>query len=745
MTLQYTPLLIPLLVSAAGGFGLGLYAWKHRRGREGVATFALLNFVAGTGALGDALRWMSTDVWWQYFWALCRRPAVEILPVVVVVFVAQYIGRGGSLSRRILVLLSVIPAIGIALALTNPWHGLIYFNIRQTEWDGLATLVYDRGPWSGIAPVYNYLLGLGGFALIVMAWVRSPSRHRGQILLLFGALLIPQAANVFHVLRPSPVDLTPMAMMLSFALLAWAIFRHRFLDMIPAAWHAIIEKMSDAMLVLDQGHRLVDLNPAAQRLLGRSGTAAVGLPVAEVLPESIPALAAAIAGTELRESEIALDGRDYELRLSPVRNKDGAVTGRVLLLHDITEQKRTRERLRQSVETSQVILESIEDGYYEIDLIGNMVATTDVTARIGGLASKEEAVGRNFAEFTDAASAQRLMSTFNRIYRTGEAMKDIEYPFTTPAGVAKSIEMSATVKRDATGKPIGFRGMLRDVTERRRAAEELARAKRTAEDASQAKGAFLATVSHELRTPLTSVLGFAKLIKRRMGETVRPGLATAEQKVQRALTQVSENVEIIVAEGERLTTLINEVLDLAKIESGKVEWRMQPVAVGEIIQRAIAATTSLSEAKGLQIKTEIEETLPTVIADPDRLIQVVINLLSNAIKFTDKGAITCRARRVDGAIEVSVTDTGTGIAPEDQSNVFEQFVQVGDTLTDKPTGTGLGLPICKQIVEHHGGRIWVESAIGHGSTFAFTLPCPKRAQLDSPGHRPGNGQVDSKP
>jgi PAS domain S-box-containing protein len=351
-----------------------------------------------------------------------------------------------------------------------------------------------------------------------------------------------------------------------------------------------------------------------------------------------------------------------------------------------------------------------------------MIATTDVTARIGGLASKEEAIGRSFAEFTDAVSAQRLIDTFNRIYRTGEAMNEIEYPFTTPGGVRKSIEMSATLARDAAGQPIGFHGILRDVTDRKRAEAELQQAKRVAEDASQAKGAFLATVSHELRTPLTSVLGFAKLIKRRLGETVLPGLAATGPKVQRALAQVRDNVDIIVTEGERLTALINDVLDLAKIESGKVEWHMQPVAVSDIVQRAVAATTSLSSAKTLDVKMQIDDALPIVVADPDRLIQVLINLLSNAIKFTDHGAINCQARRVDGGIEVTVSDTGMGISPEDQPKVFEQFVQVGDTLTDKPKGTGLGLPICKQIVEHHGGRIWVESEIGKGSTFAFTLP-----------------------
>ncbi len=164
------------------------------------------------------------------------------------------------------------------------------------------------------------------------------------------------------------------------------------------------------------------------------------------------------------------------------------------------------------------------------------------------------------------------------------------------------------------------------------------------------------------------------------------------------------------------------MLDLAKIEAGKFTWNMASVTVSDVIERATAATASLFEAKKLNLLRSIEPDLPTITGDQDRLIQVVINLISNAVKFTDAGSITCAVRQQGGELIVSVTDSGIGIAPADQPKVFERFKQVGDTLTDKPKGTGLGLPICKEIVEYHGGRIWVESEPGKGSTFSFTLP-----------------------
>ncbi|MGB5386123.1 MAG: response regulator, partial [Eudoraea sp.] len=252
--------------------------------------------------------------------------------------------------------------------------------------------------------------------------------------------------------------------------------------------------------------------------------------------------------------------------------------------------------------------------------------------------------------------------------------------------------------------------------------EEAKEAKAKAEDANEAKSAFLSTVSHELRTPLTSVLGFAKIIRKRLEEKIFPAVKVEDQKIKKSMKQVSENLNVVVSEGERLTNLINDVLDLAKIESGRMEWNKKPIFLQDVISRAIASTSSLFEEKGLSLKKKVSEDLPVVSADEDKLIQVVINLLSNAVKFTDKGSVVLEASLDNGQILVEVQDTGIGIAEEDRHKIFERFRQAGDTLTDKPKGTGLGLPICREIIEHHGGIIWMKSTAGVGSTFFFTIP-----------------------
>jgi PAS domain S-box-containing protein len=274
--------------------------------------------------------------------------------------------------------------------------------------------------------------------------------------------------------------------------------------------------------------------------------------------------------------------------------------------------------------------------------------------------------------------------------------------------VATGIHKDSFETEDVHEKGIGSVILIRDIT----AEKEI----------DQMKTDFISTVSHELRTPLTSVLGFTEIIEKRLEENVFPLIKPMDQGVIATIKRIRNNIKIILSEGERLTALINDVLDISKLEAGKVEWKMEKIHVQDLIEHARFATSSLFEQKKLEFRQYIEPRLPEIVGDRDRLIQVLINLFSNAVKFTEQGHILCQATKSDNEVLVSITDTGFGITEEDLTSVFEKFKQAGDTLTDKPRGTGLGLPICRQIIEYHGGKIWAESHPGKGSMFSFTLP-----------------------
>lgn len=245
------------------------------------------------------------------------------------------------------------------------------------------------------------------------------------------------------------------------------------------------------------------------------------------------------------------------------------------------------------------------------------------------------------------------------------------------------------------------------------------------------KNDFLATVSHELRTPLTSVLGFSSLIESKLDSAVIPAVPDSDKKATKALKTVRANISIIISESERLTALINDVLDIHKMEENRVEWNFQPIEPGLIMERAIATVMPLATEKSITIVRDFSECMGEIMLDRDRIIQVIINLISNAVKFTDAGHIRCSASIVEDVFNVSILDTGSGIPEAEQKRVFEKFIQVGDILTSKPKGTGLGLSICQQIIERHQGKIWVESEWGKGSCFSFSIPVAQRTSSPS--------------
>ncbi len=259
-----------------------------------------------------------------------------------------------------------------------------------------------------------------------------------------------------------------------------------------------------------------------------------------------------------------------------------------------------------------------------------------------------------------------------------------------------------------------------EIVERQIIENELRESNERLKEIDKLKTDFLSTISHELRTPLTSILGFSKIITKKLNSIIPDVFINKDKKFKKNFNQILENISIITSEGDRLTWLINDVLDIAKMEAGKVDWRSQQVNMGDLLERAIVAINALFEQKHLIVQKEIQSDLPRIVGDADRLIQVCINLISNAIKFTTKGKIICRVVQEGDNIITSIIDEGVGIPQEDCEKIFEKFKQAKNN-SNSITGTGLGLSICKQIIEHHKGKIWVESEINIGSTFSFSL------------------------
>jgi Na+/proline symporter/nitrogen-specific signal transduction histidine kinase len=279
---------------------------------------------------------------------------------------------------------------------------------------------------------------------------------------------------------------------------------------------------------------------------------------------------------------------------------------------------------------------------------------------------------------------------------------------------------------DEASQVIAYSKQLEDKSRALEAATaELRAANARLQELDRLKDDFISTVTHELRTPLTSIRSMAEILQ------AKPHLEPERR---------AQFVSVIVKESERLTRLINQVLDLAKLESGAADWHSVEVSLPALIDEAAASTAAVFKERGVSLSLRWPDEVPTLRSDRDRLMQVLLNLLSNAVKFcpAGRGEVRVQVQVRSDELQVDVADNGIGIDAGHHESIFEKFRQVGDTLTDRPQGTGLGLPISRQIIQRLGGRLWVQSAAGQGATFSFTLPRsaprePQRARGDVQG------------
>jgi len=445
--------------------------------------------------------------------------------------------------------------------------------------------------------------------------------------------------------------------------------------------------------------------------------------------------------------EISIVRKDGKIRHLSVSRKEVVWSGEAqfqTLYQDITERKQAEEKLKESESFLNDIIEQSPFSTYISDDEGTNIRQNQACRELFGIERDEEVIGKYNMFKDEEARRQGFMPLIEEVFSKGKTVNlVIDYDFQkvkhvkVPKAAHKLLDITIFPIKDANGKVTNAVVQHKDITEREQAEEELRKhrehleelvkertrqleeAVQAAEVATRAKSDFLASMSHELRTPLNAVIGFSQVLQ--------------EQYFGKLNEKQAEYVTDILESGQHLLSLINDILDLSKIEAGKLKLELSGVKIKDLLEGSLVMIKEKALAHGIKLDIDTTADLEglEIMADERRLKQVMFNLLSNAAKFTpDGGAIRVEGRKEGKELLISVSDTGVGLAPKEQERVFEEFYQATGGIKGKTPGTGLGLPLTRNIVEMHGGRIWMESeGLGKGSRSTFTLPIGGPARL----------------
>jgi PAS domain S-box-containing protein len=393
------------------------------------------------------------------------------------------------------------------------------------------------------------------------------------------------------------------------------------------------------------------------------------------------------------------------------------------ILTNITVHKEAESALALERYLLKTLMDNLPDSIYFKDLQSRFIRVNHALARRHNIKDPADSIGKTDSDYFFPEHAEQAFADEQRIIRSGEPLMDVVEKETWSDGRETWVSTTKMPLRNQQGEVVGTFGVSRDITMRVQAEHALQRAKEAAEAANRAKSEFLANMSHEIRTPMNGVIG--------MTELALDTELTREQRDYLNMAKLS---------AESLLSVINDILDFSKIEARKLELEAVPFQLHDKVGDTVKALALRAQQKGLELACHIPaEVLDTLIGDPGRLRQVLVNLVGNAIKFTERGEVVVdvavdEKTEQQAVLHFAVSDTGIGIPEEEQGRIFEAFTQVDPSRTKKYGGTGLGLTISAQLVAMMGGRIWVESTVGKGSTFHFTarLQVPKDAPQAPP-------------
>ena len=716
MDFQYNPFFIPLVIAGAACVAFALIAW-NRPSQPGSKAFFLLCLAMSSWSIEYALELGSPDLTAKLFWAKLQFASIALIPVFWLVFVLQYTGRTDGIFYRNKILLLIIPLITLLLTATNSFHGLMIRHVILETRETYSILIRKFGPWFWLHAVYCYLLVFSGTIVLIHSVVRFPNRYRGQSIAITVAALAPLAGNAVYLLGLSPfpsIDLAPFIFALSCMAFTWSAFRGRFLDIMPIAYDKIVKSMSDSVLILDNENKILDMNSAAQTVLGKKANAVIDQPVEKILAPW-PRLVNHFKTKSEKNEEIAIDTRQrrryFDLLISPVY-VNRYLAGRLAVFRDITKRKQFENAVRESEERFRSAFHQALMGIALLSLEGKFLAVNAYLCDMIGY-PEEELLKMQVQDAFHTDDLKPAMRQLGELLDGQVSELLMENRFTRKDGEIIWGKTSTSILRDPEGNPVSIIAHIQNITEAKRMEEEKQRLEKQTRSVQrlEAIGTLAGGIAHDFNNILMSIQGSVSVLRMR---------TDANHSNQKKLL----NIEEYVNTGASLT---RQLLGFAR--SGKYE--VKTIRLNDIIQKT--SQMFARTRKEVRVTTRLEKDLWRIRADESQIEQILLNLYVNASQaMADGGTLYLDTANVlldetylkpfrvkpGRYVKVIVTDTGVGMDASTQERIFEPFF----TTKEMGRGTGLGLASVYGIIKNHHGYINVYSEEGVGTTFNIYFP-----------------------
>jgi signal transduction histidine kinase len=689
------------LATSLVSFFVAVLAWQ-RRSVKSSRELAWLMIAAGIGAFWIIFETAAHTMTEKIFWSKLEYIGGVTTPVLFLIFVLRFTGKDKFISVKNILFLFVVPAITLALTLTNEKHRLIWTGFSAiSAKTNLMEYEHGIGFWIGYI-AYTYLLLIFSTKYLISFVIshRNTFRSQGMVVLIGG--LLPWIVSIVYLTGSNPVpglDLAPVSIVLSGMLAAFAIFNFRFLDLLPVARETLVETLPDGILALDGLNRIQDINEAAKSFLGIRNKRILGLPVEFSGASEAKLLKAVIEKNSVDLIEIAgfPENKTYSLIKKDIKNQQGS---RLVIIRDISGRAEAEKALLESESQKAAILRAIPDLLFVFNNKGEYLDIyTNDDAKL--IMPREHLIGKTISDLFPSEIAKGASEAFTKSYQTSEL---VEFSYSLEIN-GRTEFYEARIVQASEGKVLAI---VRDITQRKHVEMELIKAKEQAEESDHLKSAFLSNMSHEIRTPMNGILGFTELLK-------MPDLTGEQQQ---------EYIRVIRKSGNRLLGIINDIIDISKIESEQMKVSISAININEQLKYLYDFFRQEADQKKLQISfiSPLASGEALIKTDKVKINAILTNLIKNAIKFTSEGSIEFGFEIKEEFLEFFVKDTGTGISQEQKEFIFKRFRQGSESYNREYEGAGLGLSISKAYVEMLNGRIWVESEPGKGSVFYFTIP-----------------------